>query len=433
MRLLKIRLFLKLWLICLGLSFCLSANGQLLGDDVMGDKSKIEIPFSFESGFILTKVTFQNWLPLNLIFDTGAEHTIIFNEPIAQLLQLKYDQVINIYGSDLSETVDAFISRQIPMKMPKTETVLRDLVIVNSDSLKLEQLTGKRIDGILGANFFRGLKVQIDYDRKKIILYKGDANIKDLDKYEGLPIDIVRFKPYLTVKVLSQEGNIDSLKMLVDTGASLGLLIHSNTDPNLETPPNAVNGILGRGLGGDLGGFMGRVASLNFGPFEFPQIISNYQDIDSSLLTIKKIVRNGLIGNPLLSRFDVIIDYVNSTLYLKADKDYNREFDYDRSGLSIYAFGKDLKDYYVRFVHPNSPAYDAGLRAGDVIKKIGWWSTRWYSIQRLNRKFQQKEGKTIKLMVERQGEKLKYKFKLRNWFDEIPIIEKNDAPIAEME
>jgi hypothetical protein len=44
-------------------------------------------------------------------------------------------------------------------------------------------------------------------------------------------------------------------------------------------------------------------------------------------------VRNGLIGNMLLERFEVFIDFHKAKLYLKAKKNYNKDFEYDKSGM----------------------------------------------------------------------------------------------------
>ncbi len=409
------------------------ANAQFIGEDVLGDKDKIDIPFEMYSGFIVAKVLFKGYLELNMIFDTGAEHTILFESDMAKYLQLNYDQVINIYGSDLSQSVQAFIARQVPMRAGKSKRVYRDLVVLQSDSLQLNEITGREINGILGANFFKGLKVKINYKRKKITLYNSQKEIKGIEKYHQLPIEVHRFKPYLNVDIVSQEGEKNKLKVLLDTGAALGLMLHTNTSEYLNLPSKVIKGELGKGIGGNVEGYLGRIRKISFGDLGFNQVITSYQDIDSSLINLSRIYRNGIIGNILLSRFEVILDYVHGFVYLKPTKEYDKEFKTDRSGMSIYAFGEDLNQYYVRHVYEHSPAYEAGIRAGDIIKKIGWWNSKRYSLDRINNKLQGKVGKTIKMTMLREEEEIKVEFKLRDWFDEIPNNSTSQEFMATME
>jgi C-terminal processing protease CtpA/Prc len=113
----------------------------------------------------------------------------------------------------------------------------------------------------------------------------------------------------------------------------------------------------------------------------------------------------------------VHFDFAKSKLYLKPHKNYNKAFDFDKSGLTIFAFGKELNQYYVKYVMDGSPAAEADIRPGDIIRKVGMWSTKWYNLSGLNKKFMGRTGKKIKLTLEREGEILKKEIVLRDLFD----------------
>ncbi len=393
---------------------------QRLGLDILGNKSKVEIPFEYKHGFILLDVTFNRLLPLIFILDTGAEHTILFDRTIADVMQLSCSHDVRIMGADLQEQVIAFISRDVTFQLKKQRKVLRDIVILDKNNLNIEEVMGLRIDGIIGGSFFKGLQIRINYNKKILTLYHPSKKIKDLKDFEKIPVTIKQSKPYITSKLKTIEGKSVSTKLLLDTGAALTILLHANTSEDIELPDAVIPGSLGRGLGGDVEGFMGKVHEIRVGPFRFNNIISSFQDIDSSIIAESQVYRNGLIGNSILSRFEIVVDYMRELVYMKPYKNYNKDFGYDRSGLVIYAYGVDHKEFFIKTVYEGSPAYEAGLQEGDIITKIGWTSAKRYTLERLSRKLQQKEGKCVKFKILRNGEERKISFHLRDWFQQNP-------------
>jgi C-terminal processing protease CtpA/Prc len=123
--------------------------------------------------------------------------------------------------------------------------------------------------------------------------------------------------------------------------------------------------------------------------------------------------RNGLIGTQLLTRFQVFIDYVNEKLYLRAVGNYNRKFKMDKSGLFIFAMGQNLNIYIVQDTIDDSPASEADIRPGDIIKKVQGLPSTLYSLDNLLRIFQKREGKVIRLVIQRGQETLKKRIRLR--------------------
>ncbi|MEL6987372.1 MAG: PDZ domain-containing protein, partial [Bacteroidota bacterium] len=221
---------------------------------------------------------------------------------------------------------------------------------------------------------------------------------------------------YIDTSTTLDNGSTLDLRLLLDTGAALPLLLHANTHPELVVPENVIMGKLGVGLGGVIEGFMGRISSLEFSEFKFTEIVSSFQDLSKSKLDSTTIVRNGLIGNQILSRFTLLFDPINEKVYFKPRKKLNKPFKYDRSGLIIYAFGQNLKDYIVQSIIPNSPAEEAGIQVGDKIKKVGILPVGFLSLGELLQKFQRKEGKKIRLKIQRGDEIITKTLILRNLF-----------------
>ena len=353
---------------------------------------------------------------LNSIFYSTLElHIIFYSKKIVNdILGVEYSDTILIGGADIQLKMRALVSRNIPMQLKNTKMIQRDIIVLEEDFLDLEKILGTRIDGILGGDFFKGLVVGIDHKKDKITIYNPNR-FKPNSKFTSHDISINNYKPYIKSHT-EINGTTDTLNYLIDSGASLALLIHSNRDKDFEMPENVIIGSLGKGLGGDISGYVGLIDGINIDGYRLPNIITSFQEIDSSFLDSEQIIRDGIIGNVILSRFHIIIDYMREKLYLHKISKLDEEFDYDKSGMLIYALGDKLNEYYIKTIYPNTPAEEAGLLPGDKIIKIGFWPIKYYSLSGILNKLQGKEGKKIKIKVLRNGEKIKTEFRLRNLF-----------------
>ena len=177
-------------------------------------------------------------------------------------------------------------------------------------------------------------------------------------------------------------------------------------------------GNVGFGLSGAIYGYRGKARSFELGELVFNDIVTSFQDLIFEDITPNlELVRNGIIGNTLLSRFSVIIDYTKGILYLKPGRKYNQDFSFDKSGITIFAVGPQLNQYYVVAVIKDSPADLAGVRPGDLITKVGAKKAKRLTLSRITNKFTKKEGKKIKLTLQRGSEELKVVFRLKEWFN----------------
>ena len=167
------------------------------------------------------------------------------------------------------------------------------------------------------------------------------------------------------------------------------------------------------GFGGTIEGVVGRIRDVEIGRHRLPLPVCNFQELiqmsDSSFIN----GRNGLLGSEILSRFNMIIDFNKEKLYLQPNRYFPVAFSYDRSGITLIASGVDLKKFLVQDVLENSPAYEAGVRSGDEITKINDFPSRFFTLSAINSKLQAKVGKTVRLTLRRNGEKIKVQLKLR--------------------
>lgn len=382
---------------------------------IHGALRKIDIPFEYSNDFIILNIVFNEYLPLKFIFDTGSEHTILAKREITDLLQVNYQRRFTLLGADMSSEVYAYLVRGVSLRLNDKITALnRSILVLEEDYLHFEELAGIEVHGIMGSDIFRRFVVKIDYDRKVISLYEPNSFVAPEGAYFQQALEIDRHKPYVNFNVRLQNDTLLNLKLLLDTGAGLALLLHTNTHPDLTLPNQVIPSNLGAGLGGYIQGYMGRVEELDLGESELHNIITHFQEIGVNRDSVYAASRNGIIGNKILNRYTVIIDYIRQVVYLEPSTKVQKEFEYDRSGLSIISYGLSLNKFQVFSVLPGSPAAEAGLQKEDDIKCVNGLPVYLWDLSGLNAKFKKKPGKKIRLNVRRNGEKLKFTFYLRD-------------------
>ena len=381
--------------------------------DLLADKDYVEIPFRFESNFIIVDVRLNGAFPMNFIFDTGAEHTLLFKKTYTDLLGVDYGKQIKIFGSDLQSYVYANIVRNVQFRVPPLDDVRMDFLVMQEDYIKMDELIGLNIDGILGAQFFRHHIIKIDYRRGILTMYKKEKFPKPGNKYIPYPVNLKRNKPYISARSYVNQIDSAQLTLLLDTGASIGLMLHSNTHENLKLPDNYIQTSLGQGIGGEISGYLGRVAKFSISNFSFSNVIAGFQDITVEAVEDKIVKRNGIIGNQILSRFTIIIDYPHSIIYFKPERKFKQKFDYDKSGLTIGATGTYLNDYRVMYVLDDSPAAEAGIKEEDRIMKMNGVPTSLFNLSKVTRMLRKKDGKRVTLVIKRGDERFKTTITLR--------------------
>lgn len=398
---------------------CFLISGQSLSAQVQDlilrkNAEKAEVPFQYENGFIIVNVVFNNVFPLKFIIDTGAEHTILTKKEITDLLQIDYQRRFVIMGADLKTELGAYLVRGIVLTMGNMYLSNRNILVLEEDYFNFDEFAGIDIHGIIGADLLRRFVVEIDYRKKKITFYdpsKFKGPNKDFHEVES---EFHRTKPYLFAETDLPRDTSAKLKYLMDTGASVALMMYTVTDTLLQLPEQFIRSNIGMGLGGFIEGFVGRTPAIRLGESKLQGVVTNYQDFLPSMDSSYFNDRNGLLGNQILSRYNIIIDYIKDKVYLDPTSRVKKRFRYDRSGLSLIASGPQLQDITIFAVTPGTPAAEVNLQKGDIIKNMNCIPAGLLSLQGAINRLKKRAGKKIRLKIERNGETFKVKFRLRD-------------------
>jgi len=370
---------------------------------------KLEIPFEYVNNFIILTVAFNGPLPLKFIYDTGAEYTILTKREISDLLQVQYDREFRVKGADMKTDLVAYLARNIRLQVVGKEMVhsYEDILILKEDYFRFEEYAGVDVQGILAGRVFARYLVKINYQRKILTLYKRDFYRPKSHGYDAMSVEVFRNKMYVRTNVQLNPDSTAKVKLLLDTGAGMPLMLFDNTHPLIHLPANAVPANIGMGLGGYLEGYVGRVSGMNLAGFNHQNVVTYFQTLDTSQDLTYLYGRNGLIGNSVLNRFQIVLDYAGEIVWLKPNKYFKKEFVYDRSGLSIIASGQHLNYFTILNVLSGSPADEAGILAGDRLIRVGWLSVTFRTLSEIQSILQKKPGKKIRIVVKRNGKIIK--------------------------
>lgn len=378
-------------------------------------QKKISIRFQYINNFIVVKLRLNGIVPLNFILDSGAEQTIITKRAVTDLLKINYNRKYTFYGADLSRELYAYLARFVNFNLGNLAFTNQPVFVLEEDYLQLENYVGLDIHGILSFAHFSNLLIEIDYKTNSIHLSERQHLKKIAKGFKAVPIAVKDNRPYINSEVVLQNGDTVQLNLMLDSGAALALVLHNYTHPKISLPEYFIKGKIGVGLGGKVEGFIGRINQLEIENFEINNLLTQFQVVPHIEDTTRLDGRNGFVGNQILQRFRVIFDYVGNTLYLKPNKRYYKKQKADRSGLVLFATGKNLNKFMVESVIEASPAHEIDCKKDDVLLKINGLPAKIFSLNGLNKKLSKKRKRPVKITINRAGKKIKKLLYLKDY------------------
>lgn len=398
--------------------FCINLNAQNpLGFSLSNGKSYVELSFREESNLIVVPIILNGKGPFNFILDTGSESGLIFDRWVIAENNLVNARQIPVYASNGNKVTDLLVASDLNIKMTGVEASQQTMLVLSENNLDIKGMLGINAHGILGSELFNRFVVEIDYEEEKIRLY-DHAKFKAPRGYKKVKIDVKDFRPYITTQVKQRGHKKVKVDLLIDTGASSAIFLDAERHEEIVLPKKTLDHTLGSGITGTLDGKIGRVQKINIGgKFKFRKVLTSFpQDWRiRKELTDKDgvLVRHGTIGSDVLSKFNIIYDYMNEVAYFKKEKNYREEFKFNRAGFTFVAEGKDLNEYVVTSIIPGSPAEAIGLEPNDEIIAISGKPVFFYSMSELNGFLRGTPGSTMELIIRRNGELYKKRIKLK--------------------
>jgi hypothetical protein len=392
-------------------SLTISVNillAQPLGFSLANGRKRVDIPIEVYNNLIVIPVVLNDALPLKFILDTGVRTAILTQKTFTDILNLSYSKKYTISGPGGQKLVDAYITNNVSLELPGVNGRGQAMLVLEQDFLELRNYLGTDVHGILGYELFSRFIVKVDYEKKILTLMVPNKFHKSR-RYHTVPMKIEDTKPYIITGITFEDGKTINAKLLMDSGASHGLLLDPATSSEIKVPNQSISSIIGRGLGGEIVGKVGRVKSISLGHTKLNNVIANFPDANSYFDSLKtgRIFRHGTLGGAIMSRYTVIFNFPKEEIYLKKNSTFKKTFYYNLSGLTVKAKGAHLNVFEITEVREQSAAAKAGVLKDDLILSINGISTMHLDLNGINGFFNSKPHKKLRMEILRNGEKIK--------------------------
>ncbi|BAP30403.1 PDZ/DHR/GLGF domain protein [Chryseobacterium sp. StRB126] len=418
---------------------------------------KAVIPFQLINNLIFIPINI-NGADLTFMVDTGVAETILFS---LENKELKLDNVEKIKFSGLGGnlSIDGLKSER---NLARIGDVMinnsMSLYVILSEEFNISSHVGIPVNGVIGYHFFKDHPIAIDYISKKITVYENiDVLKRKVRKFDEFPISIEKDKPYLNADVeMTREKKAS--KLLIDLGNSDAIWLFPTLIKDFVYNRPNIDDFLGRGFNGDIYGKRSRIHNFYLGDFKFEKPLTAMPD-EYSIQHVNLVKdRKGSVGGEIMRRFSLIFDYPNNKLYLKKNRNFDDPFHFNMSGLDFRQDGMEWQQDRVKIetqtmgstvngtvgnknevyresfqynfilkpifaiagVRKDSPAYEAGLKKDDKVISINGDKTSDMTLEKILEIMKSSEGRTITMIIQRQEEKLTFRFNLE---DPIPYQE----------
>jgi aspartyl protease len=279
-------------------SLCKAALALAVFAVAAGPQPLARVPFRWTPGQIEVAVL-VNGAPATFLLDTGAEYSVVSSR-LAERLGLTLEK------RGAREFVD------------EVGLALKDVVLLHQRVMVMPfdgyYARGRTIDGLVGYDFFARFVVEIDFKGSNLVIWEpsGFAAPKGA---VSVPIALAGRLPVMPSMLILEGGRTLRARLMVDTGASQAVLLrypfakaHDLLDPGGEqsTAPSLASGT--RTLTSV------PVQQIAFAKWTFPRphVRAFAEPIGSAAATDS----DGLIGNDLLARFTLFVDYPRKRLWL---------------------------------------------------------------------------------------------------------------------
>lgn len=359
-------------------------------------------PFTvFTGGVILLKARLNDFPDsLNFILDTGSGGISLDSETCVRLRMTPEPSDKTILGIAGVRQVKFLYNQRL--RLPGLTVDSLNFHVNDYDILT--SVYGEKVDGIIGYSFFSRYIVQINYDSMRVSVFSRGAFRYPRGGFMLRPV--IASLPILGAQV--KDDKKISARFYFDTGAGLCSLLSTDfvSDSNLLDTRKKVYYTSAQGLGGKATMRLTTVKSLQVGPYKFRNVPTYVFDDQYNVTSYPNL--GGLIGNDILRRFNVTLNYDRRVIYLLPNSHYRDQFDYSYTGLGLYWLNGEVR---VGDVMKGSPAEKAGFKEDDIVLSVG---TNFSNNIQGYKTLLQNTGDKLKIIVNRGGELIQMTLKVNS-------------------
>jgi hypothetical protein len=270
--------------------------------------SHTTIRFERYRDLIIIPVVLNDSIKLRLVLDTGTRSLLLYGKKFRGLQNLRRDKKVKVTGWGSPKGVDAFLSFPNKISLGEIRGEALGAAIVDHGRMFNDI---PAIDGIIGYELFVRFAVEINYRTKTIHLY-DQLPEGHTETFIALPLEVNLARPQVESVIKFANGQTTTLKLLIDTGSSLGLAVFSSDC--YAFPASRERMPIGRGLNGNIFGYDLLVKDLLLGDVNVKDIPTHLVDVPSH--PDEEFTFAGSLGAAFLREHVVIFDYPRNTFFL---------------------------------------------------------------------------------------------------------------------
>ena len=367
-------------------------------------------------GLTYVRGTINGSRPLDVVLDSGAGGSIVTPQ-LAEELHLKTGETRAAAGPGKGGDNLLHMIPNATLKLGGTTLIEQTIAALPIDYIA--QQGGVPTEGIFGGNVFTRLVVDEDYAAHTVRLL-DPATFTPPAGFVSVPVDVGGNVAFTQLDFQAPDGSKLSGIFVIDSG-TVGDLVFS--EPFVKAHASLLSGKhvdvpSVTAVGGKMQLQAGRIPALILGSFVLKEPVAIFPSNAAGVLANAQIA--GILGNGVLKRFHVIFDWPHQRMLLAPGPDVNARFPANCSGLSLRVAPPDYHRLLMNDVIAGSPAAQAGIRAGDVIKAVGRPNT----IPRPNEVLQLAEirteleepGQSFIVQIDRDGKPMRFEFVTRDMY-----------------
>ncbi len=360
------------------------------------------VPFNqLTGGIVILQAKLENHPDtLNFVLDTGSSG-ISLDSTTADYLGLKPIPTERTIRGIAGIRKVSFLYNQ---KLHFPGLTIDSLNFHINDYAILTAVYGERIDGIIGYSMISRYILKIDYDSMRLSFFTKGTIRYPRGGYLLRPT----INQLAAQNVRVRDDEVVNSKFLYDMGAGVCMLLTRDfiTDSVFLNKKKKAWVKEGEGLGGKIDMELRVIKEVKLGPYKFRNVPVYVFDDEYNVTNYPYM--GGLIGNDILRRFNVIINYAKGDIFITPNTHFTQTFDYSYSGVELYLINGTI---IIGDVAKGSPAEAAGAKEGDeviAVNKNFTLNLNQYKIA------MQTPNEKIKLIIRRNGEISELEFKVKS-------------------
>jgi hypothetical protein len=393
-----------------GVPFAPPANPGVAAVRWLARDGAATLPFEYRARHLWLEASLDGGPPQDFLLDTGASVTVL-DSTFAATHGIRAAGSMTTAGVGSQGSAAFATVGTLAVRGADGDGVeVRDLQVgVMSVNPVFARYFWRDMAGILGYDFISRFVVTIDYDRGVLELH-DPATFAYAGHEAPLPMKLNGVVP-------SVEGVLDGRwrgDFRLDVGSSSTVDLHAPfaKSNDIERRLRHPRPVTGAGFGGQFATVLGRLHRMAIGPYEWSDpmvLVARVAAGSASAFASEDFAGN--IGNRVLERFRVTLDYEHRRIWLEPGRRYADRDAFTRTGLLLGWYEDHIE---AESVLPGSAAARAGVREGDRVTAVEGRAMAEWTPMALDELFERgPDGRRVAITVTRDGRAHALQMKLR--------------------